>query len=151
MARLSEIAGSFVDRLRGRGVLDDDLDQPGLFEPGGRRVVLVTILGVGAQRIDEVLDRALAVLPGGDLVVFLTDRADFRPFRRRRLPFEYLPPPALRSGREPADWARYLAARYELLLAKWRPARVVSYGDSVAAFIGRTAPGRMKTEDSAAG
>jgi hypothetical protein len=138
MVRLSEIASGFVGRLRGSDTLDDDLDQPGLFPPGTHRTILVTILGVEPQRVGEVVDRALAALSGGDLVVFLTDRPDFLPFRRRRVPFEYLPPPSLRTGgREPAEWGRYLAARYELLLAKWRPVRVVSYGHPVAAFIGK--------------
>ncbi len=111
-------------------------EAPGLFPPGSGRTVLVTVLGIEAARLDEVIDQAAAVLSRFERLVFVTDHADFSPFRRRRLAFEYLPPPARRTGpRAGTDWARYLGARYELIVSKWQPVRVVSYGTPVPGFL----------------
>jgi hypothetical protein len=146
--KISEIASGFVDRMRRGAGNGGAVDQPSLFPAGTHRAVLVTILGVEKGRIEDVIDRALSVLSGHDAVVFLTDQPDFLPFRRRQVPFEYLPPAALRSGdRPPVEWRRYLSARYELLIAKWHPEKVVSYGTTVAKFIG----GPEKQSDSVSG
>jgi len=98
---------------------------------------LITAFGVAAEGLDAALDRALLTLPAGHRLVCLTDQPDFLPFRRRGISFEYLAPPSLRGNvRDAAAWRTYLSERYEILLAKWRPAQVVAVGVSLEQFLG---------------
>jgi hypothetical protein len=95
-----------------------------------RAVIFVTVFGLSAAALEEVLEVVLR--EGRDAPVspvFLTDSLDFKPFRERRLRFEYLPDGGRRQRFAPdLDWHTYERRRYCLLVEKWRPQSLISFG-----------------------
>ena len=82
-----------------------------------RAAIFVTVFGLSTAALEEVLEvvmregRNAPVSP-----VFLTDSLDFKPFRERRLRFEYLPDGGRRQRFAPdLDWRAYDRRRYRLL------------------------------------
>ena len=95
-----------------------------------RAVIFVTVFGLSTAALEEVLE--VVAREGRDTPVspvFLTDSLDFKPFRDRRLRFEYLPDGGRRHRFAPdLDWRTYERRRYRLLAAKWRPQSLISFG-----------------------
>jgi hypothetical protein len=95
-----------------------------------RAVIFVTVFGLSTAALEEVLE--VVAREGRDTPVspvFLTDALDFKPFRERRLRFEYLPDAGTRHRFAPdLDWPTYERRRYRLLAEKWRPQSLVSFG-----------------------
>ncbi|MCC2665493.1 MAG: hypothetical protein K0S35_3415 [Geminicoccaceae bacterium] len=95
-----------------------------------RAVIFVTVFGLSTAALEEVLE--VVAREGKDTAVspvFLTDSLDFKPFRKRRLRFEYLPDGGRRQRFAPdLDWPTYERRRYRLLAEKWRPQSVISFG-----------------------
>jgi len=95
-----------------------------------RAVIFVTVFGLSSTALEEVLE--VVVREGRDAPVspvFLTDSLDFKPFRERRLRFEYLPDGGRRQRFAPdLDWRAYERRRYRLLVEKWRPQSLISFG-----------------------
>ena len=95
-----------------------------------RAVIFVTVFGLSTAALEEVLE--VVAREGRDTPVspvFLTDSLDFKPFRKRRLRFEYLPDGGRRQRFAPdLDWPTYERRRYRLLAEKWRPQSVISFG-----------------------
>lgn len=107
-----------------------------LFDQNGKPAVLVTLFGVTAEDQAEAIKVTTARLGPHYRLVYLTDNPDFQALRRANAAFEYLPGPAERQRHRPdAPWGEYLRQRYQLLLAKWLPARILSYGRPPAAFL----------------
>jgi hypothetical protein len=106
-------------------------DEPRLLPADApRAVIFVTVFGLSTEALAEVLE--VVAREGKDSPVspvFLTDSLDFKPFRDRRLRFEYLPDGSRRQRFAPdLDWATYERRRYRLLAEKWRPQSVISFG-----------------------
>jgi hypothetical protein len=95
-----------------------------------RAVIFVTVFGLSSAALEEVLE--VVIREGKDTPVtpvFLTDSLDFKPFRERRLRFEYLPDGGRRQRFAPdLDWRAYERRRYRLLVEKWRPQSLISFG-----------------------
>ena len=95
-----------------------------------RAVIFVTVFGLSSAALEQVLE--VVMREGEDTPVtpvFLTDSLDFKPFRDRRLRFEYLPDGGRRQRFAPdLDWRTYERRRYRLLAAKWRPQSLISFG-----------------------
>ena len=95
-----------------------------------RTVIFVSVFGLSAAALEEVLETVLR--EGQDSLVslvFLTDSLDFEPFGRRRLQFEYLPDGGRRQRFAPdLDWRAYERRRFRLLVEKWRPQSLISFG-----------------------
>ena len=95
-----------------------------------RAVIFVTVFGLSTAALEEVLE--VVAREGRDTPVspvFLTDSLDFKPFRKRRLRFEYLPDGGRRLRFAPdLDWPTYERRRDRLLAEKWRPQSVISFG-----------------------
>ncbi len=95
-----------------------------------RAVIFVTVFGLSIQALEEVLE--VVMREGQDAPVspvFLTDSLEFKPFRARRLRFEYLPDGGRQQRFAPdLDWRAYERRRYRLLVAKWRPQSLISFG-----------------------
>lgn len=95
-----------------------------------RAVIFVTVFGLSSAALEQVLE--IVMREGEDTPVspvFLTDSLDFKPFRDRRLRFEYLPDGGRRQRFAPdLDWRTYERRRYRLLAAKWRPQSLISFG-----------------------
>jgi hypothetical protein len=106
-----------------------------LFDDAGQPTVLVTLLALApAERADAIKVTA-ARLSAHYRLVYLTDDPDFTELRNANAAFEYLPGLMERQRHRPdAPWDEYMRQRYQLLLAKWAPVRVMSYGLSPAAF-----------------
>jgi hypothetical protein len=99
--------------------------------------IVVTTLGVDPNFLDEIVTTTKEKLPGkNDRLVYVTDNSDFTIFRRHGVIFEYLPP-LMEQKLHAADmpWQAYLRERWGLLLAKWRPRRVMAYGTNIDSFI----------------
>lgn len=110
------------------------------------RTVLVTLLGTDPETAADVVERTMARFRRYDRIVYLTDDPDFRTLRARRATFEYVPAPAEARRHAPdLPWGRHLAARHDLLMAKWRPGIELRYGRSLeehAALCERGADGQ---------
>lgn len=93
-------------------------------------VVVVTVLGLGGEALEQVLDlvqrecRALGRKP-----VFVTDGCDFAPFRRRKLIVEQVPDGGWMTARAPdlPVWL-YEERLFGLIGRRWRPSAVVHFG-----------------------
>lgn len=99
-------------------------------------VVMITILGVQASHIDEIISVAKTKFSPRHRLVFITDSLDFMQFRRQGVMFEYLPPPEeQRAHADTMPWESYLKGRWDLLLAKWKPLHVLAYGQNIEGYL----------------
>lgn len=98
--------------------------------------IIVTLIGVDAAQVDEIIDVTNKRFGSRHKIVYLTDSLDFVHFRNRGAIFEYLPS-ALEQKLHAAEisWNAYLAKRWQLLVSKWQPVHVVSYGQNIDAFL----------------
>lgn len=98
--------------------------------------IIVTLIGVEAEQIDEIIDVTARRFGTKHKIVYLTDSLDFMRFRDRNAIFEYLPS-ALEQKLHAAEisWNAYLAKRWRLLMSKWQPVHVISYGQNIDAFL----------------
>ena len=98
--------------------------------------IIVTLIGVDAAQVDEIIDVTNQRFGSRHKIVYLTDSLDFMHFRNRGAIFEYLPS-ALEQKLHAAEisWNAYLAKRWQLLVSKWQPVHVVSYGQNIDAFL----------------
>ena len=99
--------------------------------------ILVTTLGVNPDFLEEIIVTTQRKLPRkSDRLIYLTDNSDFTIFRRHGVIFEYLPPlMEQRLHATDMPWQAYLRERWGLLLAKWRPRRVLAYGTTIDTFL----------------
>lgn len=99
--------------------------------------IIITVLGVNPDFLEEIIVTTKRKLPGkGDRLIYLTDNSDFAVFRRHGVIFEYLPPSAeQRLHATDMPWEAYLRERWGLLLAKWRPRRILAYGMDIDSFL----------------
>jgi hypothetical protein len=106
-----------------------------------RPVVAAAVHGLGGAELEAVVAGVLAGAEGAGVhALFVTDGDDLTPFRRRRALFERLPSPADLGRLAPPDEAAiYLARRLVILCRKWRPLRVVPYGEAAAAWLAAVA------------
>lgn len=103
-----------------------------------RRVVFVSVLGVAAALLEEIVATTQRRLGGGAELVYISDQPDFLPFRRRKAMFEYIPSILDQQRLAPEKpWPLFLEERFALIQAKWRPELIVSYGDDFKAFAER--------------
>jgi len=126
--------------------LGKDKINPGVEDPGNIFVykskedistIIVTILSVNPDFLEEIIVTTKRKLPGkSDRLIYLTDNSDFTIFRRHGVIFEYLPP-LVEQRLHAADmpWQAYLREHWGLLLAKWRPRRVLAYGTTIDSFL----------------
>ena len=95
-----------------------------------RAVIFVTVFGLSLPALEEVLELVAREGQGAPISpVFLTDTLEFKPFRDRRLRFEYFPDGGRRQRFAPElDWPSYERRRYRALAEKWRPQSLISFG-----------------------
>jgi hypothetical protein len=103
----------------------------------GISTIIVSALGVDPSFLEEIIVTTKRKLPRkGDRLIYLTDSSDFAVFRRHGVIFEYLPPlTEQRLHATDMPWQAYLQERWGLLLAKWRPRRILAYGTNVDSFL----------------
>ncbi|ANH07173.1 hypothetical protein [Shinella sp. HZN7] len=109
--------------------------------------IIVTLIGIEAEQIDEIIDVTARRFGKKHKIVYLTDSLDFMRFRDRNAIFEYLPS-ALEQKLHAAEicWNAYLARRWRLLLSKWQPVHVISYGRNIDAFLAAAPPMTVRTD-----
>ena len=97
-------------------------------------MVLVTVLGLGGEGLERVVDLAERQCAArGAAPVFLTDALDFTVFRRRRLTVDHLPRAQRPSG-GPAGidaglpFGLYERRLFALAKERWKPIAIVSFG-----------------------
>jgi hypothetical protein len=98
--------------------------------------VLITMIGVDEAHIDEIINITKAKFGEKHRIVYVTDSLDFMRFRNQQAVFEYLPS-TLEQNLHASEiaWDSYMARRWRLLMSKWRPLHILSYGQNVDAFI----------------
>ncbi|MFD1987419.1 hypothetical protein ACFSOZ_33910 [Mesorhizobium newzealandense] len=119
---------------RGKTLADDE---PYIYRSRGLLdTVLVVVIGVEAKLVPEIIETIKKKFPKADKLVFLTDDSDFTAFREQAVAFEYMPP-LVEQRVHAADmpWQSYLRERWGLLLAKWKPRLILSYGMNIDAFL----------------
>lgn len=99
--------------------------------------IIITALGVDSNLLEEIIVRTKRKLSRKvDCLIYLTDSPDFAIFRRHGVIFEYLPSSTKqRLHATDMPWQAYLQERWGLLLAKWRPRYVLTYGTSIDSFL----------------
>lgn len=104
---------------------------------GDISTIIVTTLGVNPEFLEGIIVTTKRKLSGkADRLIYLTDNSDFTVFRRHGVIFEYLPPlVAQRRHANDMPWQAYLREHWGLLLAKWRPSRVLTYGTSIDSLL----------------
>lgn len=121
-------------RLRDKPLTDDE---PYIYRSKGFiNTVLIVVIGVDAKLVPEIIDVTKKKFAKTDKLVFLTDDCDFTAFREQAVAFEYMPP-LIEQRVHVADmpWQSYLRERWGLLLAKWKPRLILSYGTNIDAFL----------------
>ncbi|MEO5615500.1 MAG: hypothetical protein ABIR04_11360 [Cypionkella sp.] len=115
-------------------------------------VILVTLLEVDEADHPAILEHLHSRLHNRHKLVFLLSTDNFAPFLRYAAAFETFPSSDQQARhRRLIDWPGYLTEKWELLLLKWRPENVLSYGTNPDRFLaqaritaGRTAQDRFK-------
>jgi hypothetical protein len=104
-----------------------------------RPVLLAAVQGLVPAELERLVAAVQArTAAAGVHVVFVTDCAELALFRRRGALVEYLPPaPDLERLTAADEVEIYLARRLDLLRRKWRPVRVVAYGEDAVAWLAR--------------
>jgi hypothetical protein len=133
---LERLRGALAAVRSGRVAPDDPaLPEPAAADPvpppdARRAVIFVTVFGLSTGALEEVLEVVMRESKDAPVSpVFLTDSLEFKPFRERRLRFEYLPDGGRRQRFAPdLDWRAYERRRYRLLVEKWRPQSLISFG-----------------------
>lgn len=98
--------------------------------PAKGGVVVVTVLGLGGEPLEKVLDLVQAECRSlGRKAVLVTDRDELAPFRRRRLIVEQVPDAEAMAARLPdLPWRLYRERQFALIGRRWRPTASVSFG-----------------------
>ena len=120
----------------------------------GISTIIITTLGVNPGLLDGIIVTTKRKLSRkADRLIYLTDNSDFTIFLRHGVIFEYLPPSVeQRLHATDMPWQAYLRERWRLLLAKWRPRHVLTYGTNIDSFLAaapaasvRKAPDMLKS------
>jgi hypothetical protein len=100
-------------------------------------VMVVVVLGFEPEERSVILDVIARYGANGNIVpLVLTDDDDFAPLRSRSILFEYFPSPTARERSGPAlEWELYLLRRLALIRRKWRPVRVIAFGEPSADLV----------------
>ncbi|MBY3348011.1 hypothetical protein [Rhizobium laguerreae] len=128
--------------VRSRAVSEAESDNLHIYaSKPDRPCVLITVIGVDDAHLDEIITVTTKKFGATHRVTYVTDSLDFMQFRNRQAVFEYLPS-ALEQTMHASeiDWGFYLERRWALLMSKWRPVHILSYGQNVEGFIA-SAPG----------
>lgn len=103
---------------------------------GKKPVVIVSILAVEQEMIDGIIEVIVKKFSKGHRIVFVTDSADFSSFMKNKVAFEYLPSHLVQKLHpDTLPWRIYLQERWDLLLTKWQPSHILSYGQNAQRFI----------------
>jgi hypothetical protein len=110
----------------------------------GKTVALVTLLELAPDASEAAVVDARRRFPIYRDLVFVTDNPDFSALRRTEVMFEYIPSLKVQqmTGAD-LDWKLFLEQKYDLLLAKWRPLKIIAYGvsfEDLIAKAGTSAP-----------
>jgi len=113
-----------------------------LLFPGeaSRRSALITLIDVEPHQFRTIFRIVTERMPQYPYHVYLTDRPDLSAFYRDGRVVEYIPSTREQNRHPDRQWRLFLAQRRSLLLAKWAPATILSYGTPLEEFMAR-APG----------
>lgn len=93
-------------------------------------VVAVTVIGLSGEALElviETVERECATT--GAKPVFVTDRHELEPFRRRKLLVDQVVDAEARLAAAPdLPWRLYRRRQFALMGARWRPQAVVAFG-----------------------
>ncbi len=143
MRKLTEL---FVRKDRQRLEVEDPKNIHIYKSKADTSTIIITTLDVNQDLLEEIVVTTKRKLSGkGDRLIYLTDNSDFTVFRRHDVIFEYLPP-LMEQRLHVADlpWQAYLRERWGLLLAKWRPRRILAYGTSIDSFLAAAPAGPVR-------
>jgi hypothetical protein len=140
------IIAQFGDRLNKLGVLfrsavraadESDVrsvDDLSIYDEASKHVVMVTLLEVAPSHVADIISQTKR--ESRNKVVYVSDCSDFSLFRWHDVMFEYVPSLSQQKLHGAGlAWPIFLNERYELLVAKWRPIKLVEYGMTFARFI----------------
>lgn len=107
-------------------------------------VMMVTLLSVDPGAFPEILDKINRRFGARRRIIFLVSTYDVSAFLERRAEFEFFMPIGEQiAHRDLMDWPDYLAEKWKLMLAKWRPRTIVAYGSNVDRFLAEARAARL--------
>ncbi|ESY90710.1 hypothetical protein [Mesorhizobium sp. LNHC209A00] len=131
----------FAERRNDKQIPSEEDDMHIYRSVAAKPVVMVTVLGVKSDLLEEIIQITSRKFEPKHRLVFLTDSSEFGLFRSNGAIFEYFPPlleQRLHAAVMP--WPAYLAERWALLVAKWRPIHVIAYGQNIDGFLAAALP-----------
>lgn len=99
-------------------------------------VLFVTVFGLAADAYAEILQVVQAKFDRRFRIVFCLAGDDFSIFVQRGVVCEAFP--SLEDQGKHSDlldWSAYLAAKWALIIDKWKPAKILSYGMNFDSYI----------------
>ncbi|MCK7616049.1 hypothetical protein [Roseibium sediminicola] len=113
-----------------------------------KTTLLVTMLEVPERDHEEIIATISKRFSPGFKIVYLVSTNDFNALLAQNAAWEYFVPlEEQHQYRELMDWADYLAEKWNLLLIKWKPAKVIAYGTNVERFLHHSREIRKITSD----
>lgn len=98
-----------------------------------RSLALISLLGMPQAEVDQIVSAGAAKLSRRfERTVYLTTADDFTVFRQRSLIVEYFPEALWGDS---LTWRHYLLRRQEIILAKWQPDWILSYGKTFEKYL----------------
>lgn len=132
-ARKSEGTVPIFSKAGAEDAIGPETNQP---ESSSRPVLLIALLDVPEAEHGKILDHLLGQFAASHKLVFLLSTDVFTPFLRHQLAIETFPSHHQQFvHRALMDWPSYLAEKWQLLLLKWRPETILSYGTNPDRFI----------------
>ncbi|CTQ47585.1 hypothetical protein [Roseibium aggregatum] len=142
MSNLTRLRNFFFRKEESSAVVESDVTALHIYKSSKckNRAILVTIIQVDEKNIQNIIDITVNKMSKDHTIVYVTDNSDFSILRKNNVIFEYVPSRLQQNiHKDRLSWKPYLAERWELILVKWRPLKILSYGQPIDSFLA-TAP-----------
>lgn len=91
--------------------------------------MFITLFGIPPENHPEIVGVIFRKFNTRFRLVFCLTTSDFSPFLRHDIAFEtFASLEEQKTFADLMDWPSYLAAKWALVLAKWKPAKILAYG-----------------------
>lgn len=105
-----------------------------------KSTALVLLIGMDQTSVDALVADFGKLSRKFGKVIYVVTCSDFSAFRQRNLTVEHLPEPLAARLGSARPWRQYLRRRWDIILAKWQPDWILSYGQAFDAYLAKFDP-----------
>lgn len=105
-----------------------------------KSTALVLLIGMDQASVDALVADAGKLSRKFERIVYVVTCSEFQAFRQRNLVVEHLPEPQAARLGSARPWRQYLRRRWDIMLAKWQPDWILSYGQTFDAYLDKFDP-----------